>query len=912
MIARFHYDQGVFRQLLNDELEGPEEQDVTEHIESCVACQDTLESVSKDQVDWDSVSELLKGEIGQAESGGENGLDILSHSDNPDSIGRFGRYEVVEFLGRGGMGLVLKAYDSALNRYSAIKVLAPVLATSASARKRFAREAKSAAAVVHEHVVPIQTVDEENGLPYFVMPVIDGQSLQQRVDADGPLELREVLRIGMQIASGLSAAHAQGLVHRDVKPANVLLENGVERVMLTDFGLARAADDANMTQSGVITGTPQYMSPEQAQGLDVDHTSDLFSLGSVLYFMCTGRSPFRAKTTFGVLNRIIGEQHRPLQKVNSDVPTWLSRIVDRLLSKDTADRYDSAAEVRDVLASCLAHLQQPEVVPPPAIPATVAESMGESGRNTVRNWLVGAAAGGVLLLAGILISIETNKGTLTVECPDASATVRVMQEDKVVRKLSIERGATSTRIAAGQYTVEIDGPVDGLEVRQGNITLSRGGAAVAKIVEKEFDRSGSKLPRASSATNETRVEFLEGTDIAIVRGRKDNVLRLMDSIGQPVQSKEKAGTEKGRGDTVEGPKSGVMLKAKGRVFEKAKTGETREGTPKSPGNSQPTKASSIEIPKDAVVFLEADWCLTAAVMAPTLDRLRDEGFPIVRVDIEKHPDYIAKLPVKRVPGVLLIKDGMPIKLRHGVMSDNELRDFVEASGLPKSGVALKRKLGVGNNLVPRPGNRWEPWILQALSEAAERYDDADLMGAKALYEQAFGSVGEHEIQPEDHATLIRHLSEYAVLLAQVDEEFPPAEFPLQRFVEVVAKERGYSAGEVDNVFREIREGTAIPQRRYFGTRHQPGRIVVLFESATCAQCQKIAPEIQELAAAGLPITRIDVNELSVVARKFGIDTTPTLLVLQGDREVAKLQGASTGAAVRDFIEAELLATGDQD
>ena len=228
----------------------------------------------------------------------------------------------------------MRGYDPALDRHSAIKVLAPELATNASARSRFSREAKSAAAVVHEHVVPIQTVDEERGLPYLVMPVVEGKSLEQRVAETGPLELKEVLRIGMQIASGLAAAHAQGLVHRDVKPANILLENGVERVMITDFGLARAVDDANMTQSGVIAGTPQYMSPEQARGNDVDHRSDLFSLGSVLYFMCTGRSPFRAETTMGVLNRIANDKPRSLRMINSDIPVWLQSIIERLLAKD--------------------------------------------------------------------------------------------------------------------------------------------------------------------------------------------------------------------------------------------------------------------------------------------------------------------------------------------------------------------------------------------------------------------------------------------------------------------------------------------------------------------------------------------------------------------------------------------------
>src|SRR5262249_38595177 len=154
--------------------------------------------------------------------------------------------------------------------------LAPQLATSATARQRFMREARAAAAVSHDHVVTIHAVEETDRVPYLVMQLIDGTSLQEKLDRTGPLGLKEILRIGLQTAAGLAAAHKQGLVHRDIKPANILLENGIERVKITDFGLARAVDDASLTQSGVVTGTPQYMSPEQADGQPVDHRTDLF------------------------------------------------------------------------------------------------------------------------------------------------------------------------------------------------------------------------------------------------------------------------------------------------------------------------------------------------------------------------------------------------------------------------------------------------------------------------------------------------------------------------------------------------------------------------------------------------------------------------------------------------------------
>src|SRR5262245_34986204 len=224
-------------------------------------------------------------------------LGFLTPSNHPGSLGRLGHYEVQEVIGHGGMGIVLRAFDEKLHRVVAIKVMASSLATSGTARQRFLREARAAAAVSHDHIVTIHAVEQSGSLPYLVMQCISGASLQERIDRTGPLALHEVLRIGMQTAAGLAAAHAQGLIHRDIKPANVLLENGIERVKVTDFGLARAAADASISQTGIVAGTPQYMSPEQAQGRALDARSDLFSLGSVLYAMCTGRSPFRAETT---------------------------------------------------------------------------------------------------------------------------------------------------------------------------------------------------------------------------------------------------------------------------------------------------------------------------------------------------------------------------------------------------------------------------------------------------------------------------------------------------------------------------------------------------------------------------------------------------------------------------------------
>jgi endonuclease YncB( thermonuclease family) len=296
---------------------------------------------------------------GPGASAGREALSFLAPSDKPGSLGRLGHYEVLEVVGRGGMGIVLKAFDEKLHRVVAIKLMAAELASSGTARQRFIREARAAAAVSHEHLVTIHAVEEDHRPPYLVMQFIDGVSLQQKISEQGALSVKEILRIGLQTASGLAAAHAQGVVHRDIKPANILLENGVERVKITDFGLARVADEAFVTQTSVIAGTPQYMAPEQAEGKTVDHRSDLFSLGSVLYAMCTGLAPFRGSTTVSILKRVCEEMPQPIREVNRDVPQGLVAIIEKLHAKDPAKRFQSAQEVADLLERELAGLQHP-------------------------------------------------------------------------------------------------------------------------------------------------------------------------------------------------------------------------------------------------------------------------------------------------------------------------------------------------------------------------------------------------------------------------------------------------------------------------------------------------------------------------------------------------------------------------
>jgi serine/threonine protein kinase len=331
-------------------------------------------------------------------------LDFLQLSDQPGVLGRFGPYEVIAHVASGGMGIVLKARDPALNRIVALKILPPVLAANSLARARFIREARAAAAVVHDHVVPIYAVDEFAGLPYLVMQFVQGRTLSERIRAQGPLRLEEILRIGAQTAAGLAAAHAQGLIHRDVKPGNILLENSVERVKITDFGLARATDDSSLTREGYIAGTPEYMSPEQARNEPVDQRADLFSFGCVLYEMATGVSPFRAEKPLVAMRRVCDEEPPPAHLLIPKIPEWLGQFIGRLMAKTASSRPQTAAKVAAQLEWWLAQSQRSPALPALSIAPRPRDILQNGRRSRMALALVAVAIPVLLAIAWLMRS----------------------------------------------------------------------------------------------------------------------------------------------------------------------------------------------------------------------------------------------------------------------------------------------------------------------------------------------------------------------------------------------------------------------------------------------------------------------------------------------------------------------------
>ena len=523
------------RDLLDGKLAEKDQAELTGHLDACPRCQQRLEELVAGKESWAGTAEQLSQQEQDRDAGLERimnqmkneartrhtepeippadelNLDFLDPPKNAEQLGRLGHYEVTEVIGRGGMGIVFKAFDSALHRIVAIKVLAPQLATSSAARRRFEREARAAAAISHEHIVAIYAVEEAKGLPYLVMEYVAGVALQERLDRRGALELKEILRIGMQAAKGLAAAHAQGLVHRDIKPANILLHNGVERVKITDFGLARAADDASLTQSGYVAGTPQYMAPEQARGDAVDHRADLFSLGSVLYALCAGQPPFRASTAMAVLRRVSEESPQPLAEVNPDIPHWLVEIIDKLHAKNPAERFQTAQEVADLLGRHLAELQRTGVrrgqrtEPHPGQAA-------RSGPGALRfRWVKVAAlflpliAGGVVLTeasgltqikqwVATVLRISTMEGTLIVEVDDPQVQLTIDGEELAIHGA----GPQEIRVQSGEHRIRAMKDGKPVPVDKDLVTISRGGKQIVRVRQEHAKREAAKSDQPAS------------------------------------------------------------------------------------------------------------------------------------------------------------------------------------------------------------------------------------------------------------------------------------------------------------------------------------------------------------------------------------------------------------------------------
>jgi WD40 repeat protein len=344
----------------------------------------------------------------------QDGYEFLAPPRQRGELGRLGPYRVLRVLGSGGMGIVFEAEDEHLGRQVALKVMKPALAGSTEARQRFLREARAAAAIEHDHIVAVFQVGDDGGLPYLIMPLLKGDSLDERLRRQGAMPIPEVLRIGREIAEGLAAAHRRGLIHRDIKPANIWLEADRGRVKILDFGLARGTS-SSLTQPGIIIGTPAYLAPEQGTAQQIDERSDLFSLGCVLYHLCTGKPPFGGPGPIGTLLAVASEHPVSPAQRNPMIPSPVSDLVMRLLAKDPADRPASALavveEIRQQERTCLPVA--------PSGPGTLAAQAGQvqapAAQSRKRKPAVVAAVAALGAIAASILAFEiiitiTSKG----------------------------------------------------------------------------------------------------------------------------------------------------------------------------------------------------------------------------------------------------------------------------------------------------------------------------------------------------------------------------------------------------------------------------------------------------------------------------------------------------------------------
>ncbi len=316
-------------------------------------------------------------------------------------LGWLAHYRVVQLLGQGGMGMVFQAEDTQLQRLVALKVMNPEMARDNEFRMRFLREARAMAALKSDHIVTVHQVGQDSELAYLAMELLQGESLDDWLERGQRPSMAEVVRIGREIAEGLATAHEKGLIHRDIKPANIFLEGPQRRVKILDFGLARPIQEkTQLTQPGLILGTPEYMAPEQADGEAVDHRCDLFSFGCVLYELATGRKPFTGNSTMALLKAVALKDPKPPREINPAIPEELHELIRQLMAKKPADRPQSAREVADLLAEIA---EDPAVVSTATMRLTGGRSATRlKGRNKGVPWMSIVALVGLIAVGSLL------------------------------------------------------------------------------------------------------------------------------------------------------------------------------------------------------------------------------------------------------------------------------------------------------------------------------------------------------------------------------------------------------------------------------------------------------------------------------------------------------------------------------
>lgn len=396
-------------------------------------------------------------------------LRLLEASTEKGAIGKLGSFHLQQEIGCGGMGVVYKAWDESLRRIVAVKFIRQDRSLSINARERFIREARAAAAVSHPHIVVVHRIDDIKGTPYIVMEYVDGISLERFLAKGKRFSALELMQLILQITEGLQAAHDSGIIHRDIKPSNILVESGSGRCKISDFGLARiGTESSNESESGVVVGTPAYMSPEQINNDVIDGRSDLFSLGCLIHALVTGSSPFQGKSFADTATRILTTTPRPLSVENPSVPVVLSAICSKLLEKNPADRYQSAKQLGNEIREVVYSLQRGIDVP--MADTIVVEPPSRKRRQRWRN--MAYAAGILCVLASVIAffsfgnprGLSPVQGQLSlVELGAAGRTITVSQSESSAEYRSLESALAAARsgdtirvVDDAEYAVDLE------------------------------------------------------------------------------------------------------------------------------------------------------------------------------------------------------------------------------------------------------------------------------------------------------------------------------------------------------------------------------------------------------------------------------------------------------------------------
>lgn len=458
------------------------------HVESCHRCLQELEAV---ELKADVLLSSLRA-TDNCSAAGQQTFQVAAgtHETSSPSSSRtstarfenlpadFGRYRILKPLGRGGMGAVFLAHDTQLDRTVALKVPFFDGRDSAAAEQRFFREARAAATIEHPHVCPVFDVGRIDNTPFLTMPYISGQSVSQKLKGNWRPCRRDVARLGLAIADGLAAAHRSGIVHRDVKPGNILLDEK-NKPLLTDFGLARRHSESTceLTRSGELIGSPLYMSPEQARGdlTLVGPASDQYSLAIVMFELLTGRPPFQG-SLLDVLNQIQNGEIARISDLRSDAPDKLDAIVHKATSRAISDRYGSLDELAKELKVYVRGAAVPAAKP------KVAAKRFPPSRPSAKK--VVACVGALALLAGIVVIVSTSGGSVEVQLHEPGTQLRILQGDRERRLLTSSPETQRLRLPAGEYRVEIIGGDGSQQPSPDRIILRWGDREIVRIVPK--------------------------------------------------------------------------------------------------------------------------------------------------------------------------------------------------------------------------------------------------------------------------------------------------------------------------------------------------------------------------------------------------------------------------------------------